>query len=183
MLLKIKALGVAKARKYLGIPRVLYKKFIDISDKEAIYESVIIGLTVLVLSLSALDLFLVTSLAFTSFVEIFDLMVCGVFAFDLWRRYKIEKKDLSTMAFIKKHGIEIFAIIPLDVAFRAFRLVRILRFARLGRLSKLGRAGNLALKFLNKFANPSYLRYKRFKSLIQAKGMKDEPERMKDEAK
>ncbi len=174
MLLKLKALGVSKARKYLGIPKVLYKKFMDISNKEAIYESVIIGLTVLVLSLSALDLFLDTSVVYTSFVEIFDLLVCGVFAVDLWRRYRIEKKELSTFAFIKKHGIEIFAIIPLDVAFRAFRLVRILRFARLGRLSKLGRAGNLALKFLNKFANPSYLRYKRFKSLIQTKGMKDE---------
>jgi len=183
MLLKMKALVVAKVRKYLGIPKVLYKKFIDISDKEAVYESVIIGLTVLVLSLSALDLFLVTSVAYTSFVEVFDLMVCGVFAMDLWRRYRVEKKELSTFMFIKKHGIEIFAIIPLDVAFRVFRLARILRFARLGRLSKLGRVGNLVLKFLNKFANPSYLRYKRFKSLMQAKGMKDESSEVKNQSK
>ncbi|NBG87798.1 hypothetical protein [Isachenkonia alkalipeptolytica] len=171
---KVKALGAEKLRKYVGIPKVLYNKLRDTSSKEAVYESVIIGLTILVLSLSALDLFLITSVAYTSFVEVFDLLVCAVFALDLWRRYRQEKSELSSSAFIKRHGIEIFAIIPLDVAFRAFRLVRIFRFAKLGRLSKLGRAGNLVLKFLNKFANPSYLRYKRFKTLIQSKGMKDE---------
>lgn len=171
---KVIVLGIQKVRKYLGIPRVIYKKLINISSKEAVYESVIIGLTLLVLSLSALDFFLETSVAYTSFVEAFDLLVCAVFALDLLRRYKQEKTKLSKSAFIKGHGIEIFAIIPFDVAFRAFRLVRIFRFAKIGRLSKLGRAGNLIVKFVNKFANPSYLRYKRFKTLIQSKGMKDE---------
>lgn len=179
MLLKIKSLGAAKIQKYLGIPKVLYNKFADLSNKEAIYESVIIGLTILVLGLSALDVFLVTSIAFTSFVEVFDLLVCGVFGLDLWKRYKNKSEEITTKAFIKKNGIEIFAIIPLDVAFRAFRLVRIFRLAKIGGLAKLGRGGNLALKFFNKFANPSYLRFKRFKTLIQAKGMKD-PQDQKD---
>ncbi len=174
MLVKMKALAIVKAKKYFGIPKVLYNEFADISNKEAVYETVIIGLTVLVLSLSALDFFLMTSLRYTSFVEIFDLLVCGIFALDLGRRYKKTKGEISTATFVKRHGIEIFAIIPLDVAFRAFRLVRIFRFARLGRLSKLGRVGNMLMKFINKFANPSYLRYKRFKTLIQAKGIKDQ---------
>ena len=174
MLKKLIVISIYKTKKYISIPKVLYRKFIDVSDREAVYETVIIGLTLLVLLFSALDFFLATSVGYTSFVEIFDLFVCGIFALDLARRYKKTKGRISMSTFVKRNGIEIFAIIPLDVAFRAFRLVRLFRFAKLGRLSKIGRAGNLFLKFFNKFANPSYLRYKRFKTLIQAKGIKSQ---------
>lgn len=146
----------------------------DVSSKEAIYESVLIFATILILALSTIDMFFIHNLTFTKFVEILDLIICAAFATDLFLRYKKSKQHLTKLQFIKSNFIELFAIIPLDVAFRAFRLVRIFRLARLSRLSRLGRVGNLMLKFINKFANPSYLRYKRFKTLIQAKGMEEE---------
>lgn len=152
-----------KLAKYKKIPNKLVGIVLDVSNKEAIIETIIVLLTLLILSLSAVDMFLVDNIAFTKFVEVFDLLVCAIFAVDLYYHYR---KAEVKKTFLRKHVLELFAIIPLDVAFRVLRLARLFRLAKLSRLSKLGRFGNVLNKFVLKFLNPSYFRLKRFKNFL-----------------
>ncbi|SDY66032.1 ion transporter [Tindallia californiensis] len=144
----------------------------DISDKTAIYETVMALLIVLVLGLSFLDIFVIDNRRFSLYVETFDLAVCAIFAIDLSLRYRA---STSKKSFFKKSWIEILAIIPFDVVFRAFRIVRIVRVAKITRASRIGRFVNTFTKvfrnierlpMIAKMANPQYFRYKRFKKLL-----------------
>lgn len=164
--IKKKIHGVFKAYK------TLLTIITNISDKTAIYETVMALLIILVLGLSFLDIFVIESKQFSLYVEVFDLIVCVIFGIDLTIRYRA---STSKKSFFKKSWIEILSIIPFDVVFRAFRIVRIIRVARITRASRIGRFVNTFTKvFRNierlpmvaKMANPQYLRYNRFKKLL-----------------
>lgn len=160
-----------KLSNVVRIPSRVYEIVTDVSDKEAKYETALMLSAVSVIVLSLADLMLIQNRSFTLFVETFDLIVCGAFAIDLYRKYKrVDKKK----GFFWSHIVEIVSIVPFDFVFRAFRLVRLLRYFKLGRLSKLGRLGNLLNKIITKFATPSVLRYKRYKNIIFARGLEED---------
>ncbi|RQD67507.1 MAG: ion transporter [Tindallia sp. MSAO_Bac2] len=152
--------------------RTLAEIIVNVSSKTAIYETVMALLIVLVLGLSFMDIFIIEDPSFSLWVEVFDLVVCGIFAVDLAIRYRhaTAKKE-----FFKKSWIEILAIIPFDVLFRVFRIFRLVRVLRLTRASRIGRFLNTFSKVLRnveripifaKLLNPQYFRYKRFKKLL-----------------
>lgn len=160
-----------KAILFLKIPVNIYHIIVSVDSKKAIYETFLMLLAILVIILTFFDLFWINHRGFTLFVEIFDLVVCGIFALDLFIKYHSQN---TKKGFFKNHIIEIISIIPLDFVFRFFRLLKIFRFVKLSRLSKMGRLGNLINKMLTKFANPSMLRYKRYKNILFSKGLEND---------
>ncbi|MDQ2086247.1 hypothetical protein RBH29_07365 [Herbivorax sp. ANBcel31] len=160
---------VKTVKKFIKIFTTLYNMILHNSTLQEKIETAMIVLVLLVLGLALADVWLVDNLQFSRFVEIFDFVVCAIFAVDLWFRYKRWKG--STISFFKTSWIEIIAIIPLDIVFRFFRIARLFRLVRLSRLSKLGRFGNTFMKLIRMAEmsftkGGSYFRFKRFKKLL-----------------
>lgn len=128
-------------------------------------ETLMILLILAIMVLSLLDAFIIENIVFTAYVEIFDFIVCAIFAVDLVKRYL--KRKGSRLDFFKKSWLEILAIIPLDIVFRYFRIVRIVRVLRIGRFAKLGRFANTFMKI---FKSGGFVRYKRFSKLLMGYG-------------
>lgn len=135
------------------------------STKEQKIETLMILLIVLIMVLSLLDVFIIDNIVFTAYVEVIDLIVCGIFAVDLTKRY-LNRKG-SKLEFFKKSWLEILAIIPLDMVFRYFRLARIFRVLKVSRLAKTGRFANTFMKI---FKSSGFVRYKRFSKLLMGFG-------------
>lgn len=155
--------------KFIKIFKTLYLILTTNSNVQQKVETFMVLLVLLILSLSLADTFLIDDLRFSAFVEIFDFIVCGIFAIDLYFRFK--RWEGKSLGFFKSSWIEIIAIIPLDIVFRFFRLARLFRLIRLSRISRLGRFGNTVIKLIRMaemslFKGGSYFRFKRFKNLL-----------------
>ncbi len=133
--------------------------------KDEKIETAMIFLIILIMVLSLLDVFIIDNIVFTAYVEVIDLIVCGIFAVDLFKRYMNRKG--SKLDFFKKSWLEIIAIIPLDMVFRYFRLARIFRVLKIGRFAKMGRFANTFMKI---FKSSGFIRYKRFSKLLMGYG-------------
>ncbi|TYQ18014.1 UNVERIFIED_CONTAM: hypothetical protein Cloal_0410 [Acetivibrio alkalicellulosi] len=165
--LKKKAFKTIK--KFIKIFTTLFDMLIHTKTLQEKVETVMIILVLLVLGLALADTFLIDNLVFSQFVEIFDFVVCGIFALDLFFRYKRWKG--SNLSFVKATWIEMISIIPLDIAFRFFRIARLFRLIRVSRLARFGRFGNTFMKLvrmaeMSLTKGGSYIRFKRFKKLL-----------------
>lgn len=100
--------------------------------KELIYEIIMLILSVLVGIILYLDLKNIMPEKATLLKKI-DYSILIVFIFDYFYRLKnsIDKKE-----FIKKNIIDLIAIIPFDIIFRAARLLRLSRILRILRILK-----------------------------------------------
>lgn len=172
LLLGFKKIGIA-----------IWRTINENESAEQVIETIMVLLIIAIMALALLDTFLINNIRFTQFVEVFDLIVCVIFAADLIKRYCL--RGGSRLNFFKKSWLEIIAIIPFDVVFRFLRIARVfrvLRFGKVGRLSivsKLGRFGNTFMKFsqtitrnpfLSFMKSSSYIRYKRFNKLLMGYG-------------
>ncbi|MDR5659642.1 hypothetical protein RH915_09055 [Serpentinicella sp. ANB-PHB4] len=164
----VKSIFTSTKKAYLSLLNIL-KSNSTVKQK---VETLMVVLALSIMALALADTFLVDNLAFTRFVEVFDLLVCGVFLIDLIYRYKYWEK--SKKDFIKTSWIEMIAVIPFDIVFRFFRIARLLRVAKISRVSKLNRIPNILLKltrslevsFLSFLKSGSYARFKRFNKLV-----------------
>ncbi len=175
-----KIIGLAKKtiKKFVGIYKTIISVLKENETREQKIETLMVSLILGIMVLSLMDAFIIDNIVFTAYVEAIDLIVCGIFAVDLVKRYI--NREGSRWDYFKKSWLEIIAIIPLDMVFRYFRIVRIVRVMRMGRVAKLGRFANTFMKI---FKSAGFMRYKRFNKILMGYGKSKMQEHEEEEQK